>query len=133
MGVPDSFFEGVRQLNGREFYCCHDLLEALWFEAMEPEKSIYQGILQIAVGCYHLENHNLRGATILVGEGLRRLRGSEEVQYAGFDIADFIVQGDRLLSRLQLLEPERVAELALELREQGGFPRLKSCSGGVQE
>jgi predicted metal-dependent hydrolase len=125
--VPDSFFEGVRQLNGKEFYRCHDLLEALWFEAMEPEKSLYQGILQIAVGCYHLENHNLRGATILVGEGVRRLRSTEEQDYAGFDIADFIVQGERLLARLQLLDPDAVQGFALELREMDNFPRLNVC------
>lgn len=125
MTIPDDFHEGVRQLNEKEFYNCHDILEALWFEAMEPEKSLYQGILQIAVGCYHLENHNLRGATILVGEGLQRLRENEEQDYAGFDIADFVVQGKQLLERLQLLEPEKIADLATELRENDAFPRLK--------
>ena len=124
MKVPDAFFEGVRQLNTKEFYSCHDILEALWFEAMEPEKYLYQGILQIAVGCYHLENHNLRGATILVGEGLRRLRDNEEQDYAGFNIPDFISQGETLLQRLQLLEPEQIEALASELREMDAFPQM---------
>lgn len=125
MTVPPTFYEGIRQLNNQQFYDCHDILEALWFEAMEPEKSLYQGILQIAVGCYHLENHNLRGATILVGEGLRRLRQSEELDYAGFDLADFIEQGAALLEKLQFLDPAEVATLAIALREQDQLPRLR--------
>lgn len=128
MTVPDAFFEGVRQLNEKEFYNCHDILEALWFEAMEPEKSLYQGILQIAVGCYHLGNHNLRGATILVGEGLQRLRKNEEQEYAGFDLTDFVTQGEKLLLKLQLLEPDQVALLAQELRENDGFPKLNTLA-----
>lgn len=125
MTVPDDFFVGVRQLNEGEFYSCHDILEALWFEMMEPEKSLYQGILQIAVGCYHLENHNLRGATILMGEGLQRLRNNEEQDYAGFDITDFVGQGEKLLQTLQLLEPEKVEALATELQEKDAFPKLQ--------
>ena len=128
MKVPDSFFEGIRQLNGQEFYGCHDTLEALWFEAMEPEKSLYQGILQIAVGCYHLGNHNLRGATILVGEGLRRLRDCDEDIYADFDIKDFVVQGDRLLNQLQYLEPTAIEQFAADLNEKAAFPKLKKVT-----
>jgi uncharacterized protein len=128
MVVPETFFSGVEQLNTQQFYACHDTLEALWFEAMEPEKSLYQGILQIAVGCYHLGNHNLRGATILVGEGLRRLRQTEEVQYAGFDILDFVQQGEVLLSHLQRLAPEDVADFLQMIQDQSGFPCLKTIS-----
>lgn len=86
MTIPETFFVGVEQLNTQQFYACHDTLEALWFEAMEPEKSLYQGILQIAVACYHLSNENLRGATILMGEGLRRLRQTEEEVYGGLNL-----------------------------------------------
>lgn len=125
MTIPQAFYAGIEQLNNHQFYDCHDTLEALWFEAMEPEKSLYQGILQIAVGCYHLENHNLRGATILVGEGLRRLRQSEELDYAGFDLANFIEQGAVLLEKLQFLDPAEVATLAIALREQDQLPRLR--------
>ncbi|MEB3226130.1 MAG: DUF309 domain-containing protein [Synechococcus sp.] len=125
MTIPETFFVGVEQLNTQQFYACHDTLEALWFEAMEPEKSLYQGILQIAVGCYHLGNHNLKGATILVGEGLRRLRQTEEVDYAGFDITDFIHQGEILLGRLQHLTANEILPFLEELQEQNRFPCLK--------
>lgn len=35
---PQQFWQGVEQFNTREFYACHDTLEALWMEATEPEK-----------------------------------------------------------------------------------------------
>lgn len=65
--------QGITQFNQQDFYGCHDTLEAIWLEAIAPEKNFYQGILQIAVGCYHLGNDNWRGAVILLGEGIRRL------------------------------------------------------------
>ncbi len=65
--------QGITQFNQQDFYACHDTLEAIWLEAIAPEKNFYQGILQIAAGCYHLGNDNWRGAVILLGEGIRRL------------------------------------------------------------
>lgn len=70
-----AFQTAIAQFNAREFYACHDTLEALWIEAMEPRRKFYQGILQIAVGYYHLLNGNWRGAVMLLGEGLSRLEG----------------------------------------------------------
>ncbi|ANV84544.1 hypothetical protein AWQ21_09195 [Picosynechococcus sp. PCC 7003] len=124
MTIPETFFVGVEQLNTQQFYACHDTLEALWFEAMEPEKSLYQGILQIAVACYHLSNENLRGATILTGEGLRRIRQTEEEVYGGLNLVDFVEQGEVLLASLQQLTPAEVATFYQELQASDRFPRL---------
>ncbi len=124
MTIPETFFVGVEQLNTQQFYACHDTLEALWFEAMEPEKSLYQGILQIAVACYHLSNDNLRGATILMGEGLRRLRQTEEEVYGGLNLVDFIQQGEVLLASLQQLPMAEVTAFYQALQAENRFPRL---------
>lgn len=72
--LPAQFWDGIEQFNRREFYACHDTLEAIWMEAEEPQRTLYQGILQIAVAFYHLSNQNARGAVILLGEGMNRLR-----------------------------------------------------------
>jgi len=65
--------------NAGDWYACHDLLEELWHETAGPMRPVLQGILQIAVAELHLEKANLRGATILMGEGLGRLRSSGSV------------------------------------------------------
>jgi hypothetical protein len=74
--LPPEFWQGVEQFNQRQFYACHDTLEAIWIEAGEPDKKFYQGVLQVAVGLYHLGNDNWRGAVILLGEGVTVCRAT---------------------------------------------------------
>ena len=97
---PPEFWEGIEQFNQGEFYACHDTLEAVWVEAPEGDKKFYQGILQVAVGLYHLGNQNIRGAVILLGEGSQRLR-SYPLDYAAIDLEDFLTQVMDLLQQLQ--------------------------------
>ena len=118
--LPDAFWQGVKQFNQREFYACHDTLEALWIEAVEPDKKFYQGILQVAVALYHLSNQNWTGAVILMGEGVNRLRGYRPT-YAGIDIEQFSAQTFRLLTSLQQAGPEQV----FTVMQQLGLPLLQ--------
>ncbi|KAK3446484.1 hypothetical protein EUGRSUZ_A02169 [Eucalyptus grandis] len=69
-----SFGEAVALFNRREYYKCHDFLEALWNRAEEPRRTLVHGILQCAVGFHHLFNQNHRGAMMELGEGLCKLR-----------------------------------------------------------
>ncbi|BBD60004.1 hypothetical protein NIES2109_27970 [Nostoc sp. HK-01] len=98
--MPQEFWQGVEQFNSGQFYACHDTLEALWIEANEPEKTLYQGILQIAVALYHLKNNNLRGAVILLGEGSNRLRRYPDT-YGGINVDELLSQSAALLTILQ--------------------------------
>jgi uncharacterized protein len=113
--LPAEFWQGVDQFNQQQFYACHDTLEALWFEASEPERSFYQGVLQIAVACYHLGNLNWRGAVILLGEGTNRL-GRYPADYAGVDVKQLIAQSHHLLTVLQ--------QAGSEQYPQGPLPTL---------
>jgi uncharacterized protein len=112
--VPPEFWQGVEEFNQGEFYACHDTLEALWMEAMEPQKTFYQGILQMAVGLYHLSNHNWRGAVTLLGESIYRLR-CYQPSYAEVDVSRLIDEGVALLTALQHSGPEGVAQLAQQV------------------
>jgi hypothetical protein len=111
---PEAFWRGVEQFNQQEFYACHDTLEALWMEASEPDKRFYQGILQIAVGCYHLGNFNWRGAVILLGEGIRRL-GDYQPIYEGIDVTELLTESVELLKALQQTGPESVEDFVKQL------------------
>ncbi|KAJ6921538.1 hypothetical protein NC652_015453 [Populus alba x Populus x berolinensis] len=51
-----SFEQAAALFNKREYYKCHDVLEALWIKAEEPTRTLYHGILQCAVGFHHLFN-----------------------------------------------------------------------------
>jgi uncharacterized protein len=109
MSISPEFWEGVSQFNRQEFYACHDTLEAIWMEAMEPEKTFYQGILQIAVALYHLGNHNQRGAMILLGEGIYRL-SRYQPEYAEIDVTQLITQSAELLKTVQQMPPDHISD-----------------------
>ncbi|MGB3405713.1 MAG: DUF309 domain-containing protein [Microcoleaceae cyanobacterium] len=105
--IPAEFWQGIEQFNQQEFYACHDTLEALWMESMEPNKRFYQGILQIAVGLYHLSNQNSRGAVMLMGEGIRRL-DYYQPEYSGINVEQLMIQASTLLKQLQQADPEKM-------------------------
>ena len=104
----EEFWQGVEQFNQGQFYACHDTLEALWMEAIEPEKTFYQGVLQIAVGLYHLGNSNWHGAVILLGEGIKRL-DKYPGTYGGIDVDELIISSADLLKTLQQAGAEKVS------------------------
>lgn len=87
-------------------------------EAIEPNKTFYQGILQIAVALYHLGNRNVRGATILLGEGSNRLRRYQPT-YGEIDVAALLEQSLALLSQLQQASPEQIETWAQQLPQSG--------------
>ncbi len=100
MRYPVQFQQGIDEFNSRQFYACHDTLEAIWMEAETMEKPFYQGILQIAVAFYHLGNLNWRGGAILLGEGINRLRKFEP-EYESVDVEALVDQAVEWLTLVQ--------------------------------
>jgi len=116
-----EFWQGIEQFNREEFYDCHDTLEAIWMDAIATEKNFYQGILQIAVACYHLGNYNWRGAVTLLGEGVRRLSYFQP-SHSDIDISSLVSQSYQLLQQLQQIEPDRVRSFVENLSQNQPFP-----------
>ena len=121
--IPKEFWQGVEQFNSGQFYACHDTLEALWIEAGEPEKTFYQGILQIAVALYHLENRNWRGAVILLGEGSNRLRRYPSI-YGGVDVDELLSQSAVLLTTLQQIGQDLITSGELGENQVLSLPKI---------
>lgn len=122
--LPEDFWLGVQQFNQGSYYRCHDTLEALWMAAPMVEKPFYQGILQIAVGLYHLQNHNWRGAAILLGEGSSRLLPFEPA-YDQVDVSDFVDQAMAWLGAVQQAGPAQVETMAAQLSAAVTDPSIK--------
>ena len=99
--------KAILEFNQQEYYACHDTLEEIWMDSVEPDKTFYQGILQIAVGCYHLSNSNWRGAVILLGEGIRKLI-EYEPDYLEINVDRLTEDSHNLLTNLQQIDPETV-------------------------
>jgi uncharacterized protein len=113
---PPEWLQGINEFNAGEYYACHDTLEALWMDSIDPDKKFYQGVLQIAVACYHLHNRNWRGAVTLLGEGIGRLPYYQPV-YAGIDVAKLIQDSSNLLKTLQPIGIEGVGDFVDRLHQ----------------
>ena len=109
--IPQQFWLGIGEFNEQEFYKCHDTLEALWLEAGEPERTFYQGILQIAVGLYHAGNENWHGSLMLLGEGISKLNYYQP-SYFGINVEKLLIESSELLKDLQQSGPEKIADFA---------------------
>ena len=70
---PPGVLEGIRLFNEGLFYECHEEIEHEWHAETGEIRNLYQGILQIGVGFHHASNGNLRGARLLLTDGLEKL------------------------------------------------------------
>ena len=94
------FQQGLELFNAGEWYAAHDLLEEPWHETADPARRSLQGILQVAVAQLHLQRGNRRGATILFGEALGRLKrpGTPDL---GLDLEALCCAAQQRLEALQ--------------------------------
>jgi uncharacterized protein len=122
---PALWLQGIDEFNKREYYACHDTLEALWMDSIDPDKKFYQGVLQIAVACYHLHNRNWRGAVTLLGEGIGRLPYYQPV-YAGIDVGNLIQTSRNLLTTLQSIGTDGIDDFVDRLAiDSSIFPTIE--------
>ena len=87
--INNKFDIAIKLFNNQEWYKAHDVLEEIWHNTNGLERITIQGILQIAVAQVHLGENNYKGATILYGEGLGRLK-TNNLPDLGLDIKLFI-------------------------------------------
>ena len=59
---------------GKPFHA-HEVFEAAWKSAPEPERELWRGLAQIAVGLTHARRGNARGSVSLLRRGAQRVRG----------------------------------------------------------
>lgn len=107
--LPDLALKGIEEFNRAEFYECHEYLEEAWMQEPGRVRFLYQGILQVGVGFYHLQNGNWRGATGLLRGGTVRLKEFEP-ETLGVDVAKLVRESERCLQELESLGRERVDE-----------------------
>jgi len=109
-----TFEAAIAQFNSGDYYACHDTLEAIWNDAWQSDRAFYQGILQIAVGLYHLKNQNWHGAAILLGEGTSRLP-SYLPDYQSIDVETLLEDSLLILRTVQVGGKEGIENLLRSL------------------
>ena len=99
----DDFLNALNLFNNQKWYEAHDAFEDIWNTLDGDERQIIQGILQVSVSQFHLGKGNLNGATILLGEGLGRIKNRTNINL-GIDLETFCKCLEELLRKLQYRE-----------------------------
>ena len=99
----DSLSVALNLFNNQKWYEAHDAFEDIWNTLDGDERQVIQGILQVSVSQFHLSKGNLNGATILLGEGLGRIKTRTYINL-GIDLYSFCQSLEDLLRKLQYKE-----------------------------
>jgi predicted metal-dependent hydrolase len=91
MVMADLLETGIILFNSGKFYEAHEVWEDLWRETEAPLKTCYQGLIQAAVGMYHLSNLNEVGAASQLQKSIRNLEAGGAAA-PGLDIAGLVQQ-----------------------------------------
>ena len=99
----DNFLSALNLFNNQKWYEAHDAFEEILNTLDGDERQIIQGILQVSVSQFHLSKGKLNGATILLGEGLGRIKNRTNINL-GIDLQTFCKCIEELLKKLQYRE-----------------------------
>ena len=98
-----NLLKALNLFNNQKWYEAHDAFEDIWNTLDGDERQVIQGILQVSVSQFHLSKGNLNGATILLGEGLGRIKNRTNINL-GIDLQTFCKCLEELLRKLQYKE-----------------------------
>ena len=107
---PPLLLEGIAQFNAGEYWECHETLETIWRVEPDHIRYLYQGILQVGVGFYHLRRGNWRGAVNKLRSGLAYLEPSAPI-CMDIDVARLRAEAGDILAQLEALGPDRIGEV----------------------
>jgi uncharacterized protein len=112
---PQGLLRGIKQFNRGEFFECHETLERLWLQERRPVRELYQGILQVGVGFYHLKRGNYRGGLLTLDRGLGRLRPLPPI-CQGVAVGQLVAEAEQVRIEVVARGPDglnRLAEVTL--------------------
>ncbi|MGI9148171.1 MAG: DUF309 domain-containing protein [Chloroflexota bacterium] len=117
--APPELLQAIREFNAGLFFDQHETLELLWRATPDEIRHLYEGILLVGVGLYHLfTKRNFRGSAVKLDHGIRLLEAFPGVCH-GVDVGR--LRADARAARAHLLElgPERLAAF-----DRGRIPRV---------
>lgn len=123
MTADARFQEGLVRFNQKEYYECHEVIEALWLAtpSNDPHRDLYKGVIQAAAALYQFDRGILSGAL-----GLYRTSRAYLSKYKpaalGLDVEAMIDEMDACFEALKKsMGPEKIKpykKLAPQLKFQ---------------
>lgn len=109
----------------RDYFECHEVMEELWLE--EGRNTLYQGLLQAAVGLHHWRNDNYSGAVKLFDQAQNKLIQYPEV-IMGLDLGQLRADIQRSVEPLrQWVEASRADGLESKQEQVAGGEQLNAA------
>ena len=90
---------GISLINMGRFFDAHETLESAWHLEKAPIRTLYKGMIQFSVACFHAERKNWIGAMRV----LLRARGNLAPfiqEDSMIDVSDVLLQIDNLSERI---------------------------------
>ncbi len=112
-----ELIKGIHEFNAGEFFEQHETLELLWRATEDDVRYLYQGILLIGVGFYHLGRGNHHGAQAKLSAGIEML-GWFTPTCQSIDVSDLISRAERCLTMVRALGPDHLGEFDRSLIPQ---------------
>jgi len=85
---PKAFIEYLYQFHcERDYFECHEILEEHWKEdPPEQRKTIWVGLIQVAVAFYHYRRQNFNGAKRMLNNAIKLIRQNKtEMESLGLE------------------------------------------------
>lgn len=103
-GVPlppgDALDEAQQLLDQGLPFHAHEVLEDAWKAAAEPERALWRGLAQLAVGLTHAGRGNAAGGSALLRRGAAGIAPYAPQEPHGVDVAGLIRWADELAEQL---------------------------------
>ena len=109
MANQEPFEKGLIFFDAGRYFEAHEVWEDLWRATTGLDRILYQGLIQAAVGLYHLQRGNATGASSQLAKSVVHLSGFQ-VNPHFIDTANLIAQLDRIRLDLQM-RPVRIVRL----------------------
>ena len=107
---PPLLLAGIEEFNAGEYWECHETLETIWRVEPDHIRYLYQGILQVGVGFYHLRRGNWRGAVNKLRSGLAYLAPAAPI-CMGVEVARLRTEAGAILAHLEAVGARRIDEV----------------------
>ena len=112
------FFDGLRAYEEKDFFEAHELWEELWSEYYLADRTLIQGLIQLAVSFVHLGNGNLKGAKSLLKKSTDKF-SSYSGLHRGINI-------DKLKQQIVIIKNEYEQLLTVEDFDWTHIPDLRN-------
>ena len=106
--MDGRFYQGIREFNSGRYFEAHEVLEDLWHEYRETDRTFIQGLIQISAGFYHLQCANWKGTASQLSKGIKKLEAYKP-KHLAIELDGFLMQIQQCLDAVnELMEGKGV-------------------------